>query len=237
MKNKGFTLIELLVVIAIIGVLAGLLLPALNKARKRARVAGCMNNLKQQTLAVLMYSDDHGTLWGQEWVDSDAKLRGRDSETYGTEYSYYTPRYLTEYLSTGGAHYCPTEKKSDKYTPAGQYIPLNDQRKDDFLGGLDYWSHYRLNPRWLARRIEGGDMCECHNPGTAVKRHKWLHYVFRDMDYGTHGDVKWRDANTQNEEEQLKASHHAVVFSDSHVEKVSGTWYVNRVIWKASEGQ
>ncbi|HDM08557.1 MAG TPA: DUF1559 domain-containing protein [Candidatus Omnitrophica bacterium] len=58
-KRDGFTLIELLVVVAIISILAAILLPALSKAREKARQARCMNNLKQISLAFFMYVGDY----------------------------------------------------------------------------------------------------------------------------------------------------------------------------------
>ena len=103
--KRYFSLIELLIVIAIVAILAGLLLPALNQARDKARSTGCINNLKQLGLAFFQYAGDHSDmlpqadyytgrgstlLWtnalmganpraeaGDEWSDSEGLTQGR----------------------------------------------------------------------------------------------------------------------------------------------------------------
>ena len=104
-QPAAFTLIELLVVIAIIAILAALLLPALSKAKERAKRISCLNNVKQWTLSVLLYADDQENLMPRSsrpggnanayWVDQK-RFRDLFNRTYGlSREMFYCPANLS----------------------------------------------------------------------------------------------------------------------------------------------
>ena len=100
----GFTLIELLVVIAIIAILAAMLLPALANARERGRQTVCVNNTRQQALAVFMYADDlNGRLPPTAYEDAAGNL---------TVWPTLLDPYLNRNTNNSQIHLCPTDRLS-----------------------------------------------------------------------------------------------------------------------------
>jgi prepilin-type N-terminal cleavage/methylation domain-containing protein/prepilin-type processing-associated H-X9-DG protein len=109
-RKQGFTLIELLVVIAIIAILMGILMPALSKVRKQARMIRCQANLKQYAIAGKLYSNDNDGFFpysfrwlfrsgvgGHNWHDPEANL-DQHPELAGD---------MWKYLKGTAVHLCP----------------------------------------------------------------------------------------------------------------------------------
>jgi prepilin-type N-terminal cleavage/methylation domain-containing protein/prepilin-type processing-associated H-X9-DG protein len=135
-NNRFFTLIELLIVIAIIAILAAMLLPALNKARDKAKSIKCVNNLKQIGMGTTLYADDNKGYYPPRWEkDSDGQW-------------FYTPAFLNPYMSAGnasvanfkklsiGAFKCPSsinkivDNEESRYSDYGISSHINYLRKN-----------------------------------------------------------------------------------------------------------
>ncbi|MBS5529818.1 DUF1559 domain-containing protein [bacterium] len=187
MKAHLFTLIELLVVIAIIAILASMLLPALSKARDRAKSANCTSNLKQIGFAAITYTGDYNGLTNPYWGDSVPGDPKKETPEYIILKAnrlkgwniYYGMGRLTQlkYLSGGKVFGCPL--LTNLYGAAGNfdgvanYKDFYDVSKyDQNLGSKYLCSGYYFVPFDLETTYRSGFPSDKGWSGTSYRLNK-----------------------------------------------------------------
>lgn len=215
-RQRGFTLIELLVVIAIIAILAGMLLPALSKAKDSANATASMSNTKQLQLCVAMYSSDFNDFFPINNVSGvsaapDSWIQG-NVQAYTANYTNdVTQASLYPYNKSVNIYRCPSDKGVVARLRNGTVVPHNRSYSISYAINCNEWvnSNSDKSPNQKVSQIKQPSKISVFVEENSVS-----------IDNGAMGI---RGTNSLDTVWNLPASRHGntctISFVDSHVEK------------------
>jgi prepilin-type N-terminal cleavage/methylation domain-containing protein len=196
-SQQGFTLAELLTVITIIAILAGILLPSLNRAREEARKAVCKNNLVQIGRSCMVYGRDYGDWFPTVYNASDSKAQSNPMASLSLLYDgYIGVRKVFVCPSTGDQ--CTELKAGETLTPHGsQGERLEKQFRECSYGYDDTLGPLTPPGVALAADVQGTDddlkEAGVHEGSTTARaeRNSWNHRGLGQNVLYFDGNVRW----------------------------------------------